>query len=144
MYFFQSLKKIVLIVFGIVLIGISTVYRVQAQNLGIDKVHNAAEGAGYERATETTFSENVGRAITILFSILGVLFTILIIYAGYLWMTARGNDEQVSKAKNILSSSIIGLIILLMAYSISNFVIKRVLEGSIQSDSGMTPIESVE
>ncbi len=118
-----------------VMLGVATlgllVTTAHAQNLGIDAVHKAGTEAGFERATETSFSENVGRAITILFSILGVLFTILIVYAGYLWMTARGNDEFVTKAKNILSTSIIGLIILLMAYSITRFVVPRLLQGSV-------------
>jgi len=39
-------------------------------------------------------------------------------------MTSGGNDEQVGKAKKILYTSIIGLIIILSAYSISNFVLK--------------------
>ena len=125
----RVIKKI-LFALGILTFGL-LVTTAHAQNLGIDTVHKAGEQAGFERATETSFAQNVGRAITILFSILGVLFTILIIYAGYLWMTARGNEEFVTKAKDILSTSIIGLVILLMAYSITNFVVRRVLEGTV-------------
>ena len=106
-----------------------------AQNLGVDQVHNAGKQAGFEYATETSFSQNIGRIITTLFSILGVLFTVLIVYAGYLWMTARGDDEQVSKAKSIISQAVIGLIVLLMAYSITSFVIPRVLQGTVQQDA---------
>ncbi len=108
---------------------------VYAIDLGTNRVDRAAGQAGYAAATETTFAENVGRAIRILLSLLGVIFTVLIIYAGYLWMTAAGNDEAVSKAKSIISTSIIGLIILLMAYSITNFVVTRVMEGALTSTS---------
>ncbi len=117
-------------VLGICISIPSTTYAI---DLGIDRIERASETAGYAAATETTFAENVGRAIRIVLSLLGVIFTILIIYAGYLWMTARGNDENVSKAKDIISSSIIGLIILLMAYSITNFVVTRVMEGTVNS-----------
>ena len=119
-------------ILGVIILGLS-VTTAHAQKLGIDQVHKAGEQAGFQRATETTFSENVGRAITILFSILGVLFTILIVYAGYLWMTARGNDEFVAKAKSILSTSIIGLIILLMAYSLTSFIVPRLLRGAVNT-----------
>lgn len=130
----HQIKKIILSIFTIVTFGL-LVTTTHAINLGIDDVNKAGKEAGYAQATETSFAENVGRAITILFSILGVLFTILIVYAGYLWMTARGNEENVTKAKGIISTSIIGLIILLMAYSITSFVVPRLLQGSVNTSA---------
>lgn len=121
-----------LLVFGL------SVTTVNAQNLGIDAVHKVGSEAGFQRATDTSFAENIGRAITILFSILGVLFTMLIVYAGYLWMTARGQEEFVTKAKDIFSTAIIGLIILLMAYSITRFVVPRLLRGSVTYSDNTT------
>jgi len=67
----------------------------------------------------------VGQIISILLSFVGVLFFILMIYAGILWMTAQGNEQQVSKAKNLLINATIGLIITLAAYAITYFVIGR-------------------
>lgn len=46
-------------------------------------------------------------------SILSGLFLLLIIYAGWLWMTARGNEEQVMKAKKMIVTSLIGLAIII-------------------------------
>lgn len=60
--------------------------------------------------------------ITPLFGLLGALFLVLIIYAGFLWMTAGGESKQVDKAKSILINSTIGLIITLAAYAITNFI----------------------
>jgi len=57
-------------------------------------------------------------------SFLGVIFVVLIVYGGILWMTAMGNDQQVDKAKKIITESIIGLVIVVLAYSISFLVIK--------------------
>ncbi len=114
----------------------TTVY---TQNLGIDDVHKAGTQAGFVKATETTLAENIGRLITVLFSVLGVLFTVLIVYAGYLWMMALGEDEQVTKAKNIIGRAVIGLIILMAAYSITRFVVPRVLEGSVSTPTTPTP-----
>ncbi|RMD51546.1 hypothetical protein D6827_02075 [Candidatus Parcubacteria bacterium] len=57
------------------------------------------------------------------FSMVGVVFLILVIYAGFLWMTAGGKSEQVTKARNILLAAIIGLIIIFSAYAITNFIL---------------------
>ena len=69
----------------------------------------------------------VGQIISILLSFVGVLFFILMIYAGILWMTAQGNEQQVSKAKNLLINATIGLIITLAAYAITSFIGTEIL-----------------
>jgi hypothetical protein len=39
-----------------------------------------------------------------------------------MWMTSGGNEERVKKAKQILIAAIIGLVIILSAYAITNFI----------------------
>jgi len=58
-------------------------------------------------------------------SIIGVIFLVLIIYAGITWMTAEGNEDRVEKAKKTLTQSIIGIVIVFAAYAISYFVISQ-------------------
>ena len=67
-------------------------------------------------------STRLGSIIGTLLSFLGVIFMVLVIYAGVLWMTARGAEAQVDKAKDILVNAIIGLILVLAAYAITAFV----------------------
>lgn len=62
--------------------------------------------------------------------LLGVVFIGLIIYAGVLWMTAQGDDKQVTKAKNVLIQAIIGLTITISAYAITNFVISGLVTAT--------------
>lgn len=83
---------------------------------------DVGSGAGLEDQDLTT---TVGLLISVLLGFLGVVFLILIIYAGLLWMTAGGNPDSVKKAQQILLNSVIGLIILLSAYAISSFVINE-------------------
>ena len=64
--------------------------------------------------------------ITPLFSVLGVIFLVLIIYAGVLWMTAGGESKQVDKAKSILINTTIGIVITLAAYAITNFIFNAI------------------
>lgn len=58
-------------------------------------------------------------------SLLGLIFVSLIIYAGFLWMTAGGDDKQVGKAKDTIQQAAIGLAITLSAYAITNFVVNQ-------------------
>lgn len=80
------------------------------------------EGAGYNIAKSDPTAV-VGVIIQAALGFVGVIFMLLMIYAGYLWMTARGNEEDVAKAKKIITASIIGLIIVVSAYAISYLVI---------------------
>ncbi len=87
----------------------------------LDEVNDSA-GLGGDAGSLTT---TIGSLISVLLGFLGVIFLILIIYAGLLWMTAGGNEDNVKKARGILLNSVIGLIILLSAYAISSFVIDQ-------------------
>lgn len=82
------------------------------------------DGAGpYNAADENTLPKTIGTIVNAALSLLGIIFVVLIIYAGYNWMTASGNEEAVSKAKKIITNSVIGLIIVLSAWSIWRFIL---------------------
>ena len=57
--------------------------------------------------------------IKVILNFLGIIFVSLIVYAGFLWMTAGGSEDRVEKAKKLIYRSVIGLIIILAAYSIT-------------------------
>ncbi len=76
---------------------------------------------------ENFINDKIGSVIGIVLSFIGVIFLILMIYAGISWMTAAGNQEKVTKAKNLIINAIIGLIIVLSAYTISSFIGTRLL-----------------
>lgn len=81
-----------------------------------------SSGAGFQTPTDPrTIIANI---IRIVLGLLGTVFLCLTLYAGYLWMTAAGNDEQVSTAKNLLTQATIGLAIILAANGIVYFLAK--------------------
>lgn len=71
----------------------------------------------------------IGNIINAFLGLFGAFFLILVIYGGFKWMNAKGNQEEMDKAKKILQSAIIGFIIVMMAYAISFFVASA-LEGA--------------
>ena len=89
-----------------------------------------AEGAGYSpNDVNVTPAMIVGNVIGYILALLGVVFTILIIYAGFLYMTAQGNEEQVGKAKKLMMNAIIGMVIIGASYAISSFVISTITKS---------------
>lgn len=64
----------------------------------------------------------IATIIKVILGFLAVIFLVLTIVAGFRWMTAGGNEEQVKKAVGTIKNSIIGLVIVLAAYAITYFV----------------------
>lgn len=105
-----------LVCFSFLLVVVPSI--VQAQDYGLNAT---ADEAKLPKDT-TPMQNKVGTIVGIALSFVGVLFLILIIYAGVSWMTAAGNEQQVSKAKDIIIAAVIGLVIVLSAYAITRFI----------------------
>lgn len=67
-------------------------------------------------------SSRLGILIGAILSFIGVIFMGLIIFGGFKWMLARGNEQEVEKARDLIMQAIVGLIIVLSAYAITAFV----------------------
>ncbi|MBU4421769.1 pilin [Patescibacteria group bacterium] len=80
-------------------------------------------GAAGLNTKQTSLPDIIGSVIGYFLGFLGVLFLILMIYGGYLWMTSFGSAEKTKKAKDLIVDAVIGLVIVLAAYAITNFVI---------------------
>lgn len=83
------------------------------------------EQAGFANTDLITI---IGKIIQIVLSFLGLIALIIIIYAGVIWMTSRGNAEKIDRAKKMMIAGLIGLLIILSAFAIVTFVI-RLLTG---------------
>ena len=72
----------------------------------------------------------IARVIKIALGFLGTIAVVLIIVAGFQWMTAAGNEDKIKKAQKIMTAAVIGLVIVLMAYALSTFIINAVIEAT--------------
>jgi len=100
----------------------------------LEQAGTAGYGAG---ATERTLPEIIGNIIKVFLSIMGVVFLVLMVYAGYLWMTAQGEEAKIDKSKDTIKAAVIGLIIVVAAYAITNFVVSGLIAAS--GTGGGTP-----
>ncbi|NQV90812.1 hypothetical protein HQ487_05425 [Candidatus Uhrbacteria bacterium] len=74
-------------------------------------------------ATSNDLPELIGNIIGVLLSVLGIIFVVLVVYAGFLYLTSAGEPDKVKKAKTMLTQAVIGLVIIVAAYAIAAFVI---------------------
>lgn len=73
----------------------------------------------------------VANAIKVFLGFLGIIFMILILIAGYKYMMAGGNAADAGKAVNSIKIAIIGLLIILAAYALTDFIIKAIVESVV-------------
>lgn len=70
----------------------------------------------------TSLSAGIGGIIGAGLSFLGIIFLLLTIYGGFLWMFASGNEQQIEKAKTLIQAAVTGLVIILAAYAVTSLL----------------------
>jgi len=96
-------------------------------NQAVEGLKGIQDGSGYEVATETSMSEILGMAVKGFLSILAIIFIILMLYGGYAYMTAGGDESKVKKSSDIIRRAIIGLIIVISSYAIWAFMLEYLI-----------------
>lgn len=114
--------KKIFIVLSLLLVPISNVFAIGNLNSAAGNLTPAAATAGYQ---EGNIGNITGEIINTALSLVGIIFLALMVYAGYLWMTARGEESQIETAKKIVSSAIIGLVLTMSAYAITTLVTSK-------------------
>ena len=122
----KTIKQILILICLIVILILP--YFVFAAN-PLDMLKDTGTDAGYAEATDQSMAQIAGTVVSAFLGLLGIIFIILMLYGGYQWMTARGNEEQVNKAKDIIRTTIIGLIIIIGSYAIWNFIFYNFIMG---------------
>lgn len=93
-------------------------------------IETQGKTAGYETGNDYTVV--VGQIIQTALSIVGVLFVLLLVYGGFLWMTAEtgAGRNQIDKAKKVFIMATVGLLIIAAAYAITSFVVSTIESNS--------------
>lgn len=95
----------------------------------MDKLKDTAgdKGAGYAVGDDSgnLLLNQIGAIIKVGIALTGVIFLVLMIYAGYTWMTAQGDQKKVTEAKETITRAVIGLVVIALAYGITAFVFNK-------------------
>lgn len=133
----KILSFLVFPIFFLLFSGFLTVLPTNAQtDMIVDPIKGLDASAGEVKAFDqarTTYNSNfiqtkAGQIVGVVLSFVGVVFLALMIYAGISWMTAAGNEQQVTKAKTLMVNATIGIIIVFAAYAITSFIGGQVLK----------------
>lgn len=85
----------------------------------------AAQGSGLDTGCSSAgcINDVIGRLVNVFLGFLGIVLLFLFLYAGFLWMTAGGDEKRVKDAKQYIINAVIGLFIIAGAYVLTNFVL---------------------
>ncbi len=92
-------------------------------------LNTAANSTSLSQVPVEVLAANIVR---IVLGFVGIIFLLLVIYAGFLWMVGGrdGNEEAISKAKSLLTNATIGLLVIIAAYSITYYITFYLLEAN--------------
>ncbi len=82
-------------------------------------------------ASEKTLSGLISTILKILLTLAGVIAVVFIIIGGFRYMTAGGNAEQAEKGRQSLINAIIGLVVIILAYTIVTVITNAVTSNSV-------------
>ncbi len=116
---------------------------------GINQLKNNLGIIGTETGLGTqgdaSLPEKIAAIVNIALGFVALIGVIMIIYAGFRWMTASGNEEQVTEAKGNIRNAVIGIVIILIAFVIVNFTVNQLSDtvGVGEGGSGTVIREGV-
>jgi len=121
----KKITIIILVIFSFVFLSNSVL--AWESSIG-DQFQRLGEKAGVSGSgtDDESVVTSIASVIEFVLGLLGVIFVILIIYSGFMWMTAGGNETQVENAKKIIIRATIGVIIILASYAITWFVMEAI------------------
>jgi type IV secretion system pilin len=117
------------------LVIFSTVLAVaQPVNAGLDAMKSSLDTAGAPLKPATGESGNyipgiVANLINAVLAMIGVLLLGYLLYAGFLWMTAGGDEGKVKTAITMIRNSIVGLLIIVLSFVIADFVLSALISS---------------
>ncbi|MBN1326017.1 hypothetical protein JW977_03515 [Candidatus Falkowbacteria bacterium] len=115
-------KKIIILIIVISLGILLSCQEIQASKF-LQGLTSTATQVGYGETT--TPQQYAASIIKVAFTLIGIIFTILLIYGGYLYLTSQGDEKKVSSGKKTITTAVVGLVIIISGYSITYFVAKN-------------------
>lgn len=121
------MKKLALAILFILIIPLGALAQTSTpSNAGITAMEeNANELNAVVGFKDASVANIVSAILTVIFSLLAIIFLGLIVYSGIQWMTAGGNEDMVKKSKANIKNAVIGLFIIALSYTITYFIFNQ-------------------
>lgn len=123
-------RKHIIYVIGLLVItllfSLTTVLAAPKANEAIDVLGKVTPATGLDKGN---LPELIGQLIKGALSLAGLAFFALMVYAGFIWMTAHGEEDKVTKARGTVKATVIGLAVVIAAYAVTTLVSERLLQG---------------
>ena len=81
---------------------------------------------------------DTSKIINVVLGVLGVVAVAVVIYGGFLFLTAQGDPGKIKKGKDSITWGIIGLVIALLSWSIINFVLSTTMSAPAAQNNTTT------
>jgi len=94
--------------------------RIIAAGIG-EQTQQAVDNAG----TDATASGAIAVILNSVYIIIGIVAVIFIILGGVGYATSQGDTNKLTKAKNTVIYSVVGLIIAIAAFAITNYILNQ-------------------
>ncbi|MCK9361367.1 pilin [Patescibacteria group bacterium] len=97
----------------------------------------AAQGSGLDSGCSSAgcINDVIGRVINVLLGFLGIVLLCLFLYAGFVWMTAGGDEDKVKTAKRLILNAVVGYFIIGGAYTLTSYVLSNLAAVTAPSES---------
>jgi len=84
---------------------------------------------------EADLKQTVLNIVQLVLGLMTLIAVVLVIYGGFVWLTSAGNEDNIEKAKHIISAAVVGLIIILLAWAVVIFVARTTANVTNTEDS---------
>ena len=105
----------------VLLLGPTAVSAQNASDFGVNDLEDVNLGS-------KDLQDTIAGIVNIILGFLGILTTLIILFGGFKWMTSQGSSEKIDEAKKLISSGVIGLVIVFTSYAIAQFVLKSLAD----------------
>ncbi len=95
-----------------------------ADDNAAETIRSGIETTGGGLFSTSSISTIIGNLIAAMLALTGIIFLVIMVYAGMLYMTAAGEEGKVKKAKSMLTTSVIGILIVVTAYAVTTYLVQ--------------------
>lgn len=125
----KKITALILVLVSVIFL-LPTAILAQSADFGSDTL------SGLSTASTRDIFEIVTGIVNLVLYFLGAIAVLLFTYAGWLWFTSRGSRDRIDRAKKIMVSAVIGLLIIFSSYAIVNWLFHDAIQRAFYGSSG--------